>query len=367
MSIEAKDPPSAASQGILPLPLETQTLYGELLEHLRVDQLHRSIGSLQGAFTQREKPSGRYWYFRTSEGPESRSLEFYIGPDHEDTRALIQAYAQGRVTAKESEARVVRLSAMLRSGGITLTDAPSARIIKGLGAAGLFGLGGMLVGAHAFAALGNALGLKWPSALRTQDVDFAAHPREIQVGIPMDSQLTMDVPATIEALRMGFLPHIRPHSQEGPTSYVVMGKETRIDLLTCPKGKDRDTPIRIPRLNAHAQPLEFMNYLLEKPMEGLIVNGSATWVRIPQPARFAIHKLLVASKRDPRFHAKAAKDRQQAALLLTYLHEARPGDILLAAEDVVRRGPNWTNRLRQEVSRIPYDFPELRGVVGAKA
>ena len=51
-----------------PLPLETQTLYAELVEHLRGADFVRSFADLKGTFTLRERPDGRYWYFRTSEG-----------------------------------------------------------------------------------------------------------------------------------------------------------------------------------------------------------------------------------------------------------------------------------------------------------
>ena len=38
----------------------------------------------------------------------------------------------------------------------------------------MFRLGAVLVGTHAYVVLGNVLGTRWKSSLRTQDIDLAA-------------------------------------------------------------------------------------------------------------------------------------------------------------------------------------------------
>lgn len=344
------------------LPIETQTLYSELLEHLRVADFLRSFSALSGNFLLRERGEGQYWYFRTSEGPESRPSEFYIGLDNDATRLLIETYKEGRTAVIDSESRSVRLTSMLRSGGLAMTDAASAKIIKGFGAAGVFKLGGVLIGTHAFVAIGNSLGVKWPSSVSTQDVDFSA-PRQIDFGIPQTPQLLADLPTTVESLAMGFIPHIHTHKDVKPTSFVVLGKDWRIDLLTTPQGADRETPVFIPRFKTHAQPLAFMEYCLGKTMNAIIVNGGSTLVRVPEPARFAIHKLLVASNRAKESFSKIEKDRLQAYLVLSFLQEERPGDITIAAEDACNQGSSWLRRIREQASRLPRVIPELQDVL----
>jgi hypothetical protein len=345
---------SAPSQ----IPLELQTVYSELVEHLRSIEFMRSFSSLSGAFLLRSRESADYWYFRTSEGPSS-AQEFYLGPDNREIRALIESHKQGREGLEAAEARVTRLAAMLRGGGIELTDKASMKIINGLAAAGVFRMGGVLIGTHAFLAEGNAIGVRWPSAMRTQDVDFGT-PRHLDLALPQTPQTTADIPSALEELRMGFLPQVRLHNQNKPTSFVVHGQEWRVDILTWPKGRDRSTPVHIPRLNAYAEPLEFMDYLLEKTLDAALVGPSgATLVRIPEPARFALHKLLVASNRTAQFQPKAAKDRLQAFHLLTFLQQERPGDIQLAAEALLERGKSWRARLRREIEKLPAEIPEL--------
>jgi len=86
-------------------------------------------------------------------------------------------------------------------------------------------------------------------------------------------------------------------------------------------------------------------------------------VKVPEPARYAIHKLLVASNRDARFAAKAEKDRLQAFQLLSLLEQDRPGDILLAAEAALERGPDWRRRLREQAERMVGPVQELEDML----
>lgn len=345
------------------LPLETQTLYAELLEHLRGAEFARSFADLKGGFSLRERGGEPYWYFRTSEGPGSSPQEFYIGPDDEPTRGRIQSYKDGRENAKTHADRVIRLAAMLRSGGLTIADQSTFKILKGFSNAGVFRLGGVMVGTHAYAAIGNSLGVKWPSATQTQDVDFGAMVNpHLGIGLPLTKQTMANVPKAIEALEMGFLPVHLP-TGEKPTTYVVPGKEWRIDFVTAPRGNDRVSPVEIPRLGVYAQPLEFMNYALDKTMEAVVVGTSGVLVRVPEPARFAIHKLLVASNRDPRSAIKAEKDRLQSLQVMRLLEYERPGDITLAVEDAVSRGAGWKRRLREQAALLRDPIEELNLVI----
>ena len=350
----------AALGAIQRLPLETQTLYSELLEHLQGTEFARSFADLKGGFTLRERRGEPYWYFRTSEGLGPAPREFYVGPDDAPTRGLLRAYKDGRGNAEAHAERVTRLAAMLRSGGLTLVDQATYKIVKTFSSAGVFRLGGVLVGAHAYVAIGNALGVKWPTATKTQDVDFGAMANpHIGIGVPQTPQLMASVPKAIEALEMGFLPVHFP-TGEKPTTYIVPNRGWRIDLVTAPRGKDRVSPVEIPRFGVYAQPLEFMDYALDKTMEALVVGNSGVLVRVPEPARFAIHKLLVASNRDPRSSAKADKDRQQACLMLRFLAEERSGDITLAAEDAISRGSGWKRRLQEQAKLLKDPIEELQ-------
>ena len=329
-------------------PQEIQTLYAELSERLAAYEAARSFSSLRGSFATKRVSGASYWYFKTSETP-SGQREYSIGPDTPATRSVIEAYQKGRADVEEVDSAIARLCAMLRQGGAMVTDTASAKVISGLGSAGVFQLGAVLVGTHAFIALGNVLGVRWQSGMRTEDIDILASPvLEVAVG-----QIETDLPATRESLNMGFLPIPGLDSRRPETSFKVRGKTLRVDLLTPARGRRDGAPVRIPRLKASAQPLEFLDYLLESPVDAPVINGGATMVKVPDPARFALHKLIVSVDRSIAMQSKAGKDRQQAAEMIEALIADRPGDMELAVDSIKRRSPVWHKKLRDGLDRLP--------------
>ena len=345
--------------GMTRQPQEIQTLYAELSERLAAYEAARSFSTLRGGFARKRVSGSDYWYFKTSETP-SGQREYSVGPDTPATRTVIEAYQKGRVDVEAIESAIDRLCAMLRQGGAMTTDTVSAKVISGLASAGVFRLGAVLVGTHAFIALGNALGVRWQSGMRTEDIDVLASPvLEVAVG-PVEA----DLPATLESLNMGFLPVPGLDSRKPETSFKVRGKTLRVDLLTPATGQRHGAPVRIPRLKASAQPLRFLDYLLESPIDTPVINGGATQAKVPDPARFALHKLIVSVDRSIALQSKAGKDRQQAAEMIEVLMADRPGDIELAVESINRRSPQWRKKLRDGLNRLPTALDDARRRIG---
>jgi hypothetical protein len=309
------------------LPLETQTLYAELLDHLLGLEAERSVGSLAGSFTSKQVKGETYLYYQASL-PGGKTRQFYLGRKSPALDRLVVRFARERTAFAADVARVSRLAAQLRAGGAGTTDAASARVLAGLADAGVFAAGGVLVGTHGFMAIGNLLGVKWAlGSLRTQDVDVGSNRQvDVDVAVP-DAQI--DLPAALENLQMGFLPVPALDARQPCTSFKVRGQALRVDLL-CPKRGQTDAPIFIPRFNAAAQPLAHLGFLLESPERAVILANTAALVNVPAPARFALHKLLVAQLRPASFAAKAEKDLLQAVQALEVLVEDRPGDLALA-------------------------------------
>ncbi|MCE9640395.1 MAG: hypothetical protein K8S22_09660 [Betaproteobacteria bacterium] len=336
-------------------PPETQTLFAELSERLRVFEAARSFANLAGAFTKKPVRGADYWYFKSSAGPAGQR-EYFVGPDNRETQAVMKACIAGRRDAEAAAASIERLCAMLRQGGALLTDTPSARVVAGLASAGMFKLGAVLVGTHAFSVLGNVLGVRWESGLRTQDIDLAAS-RILHVAVP---QTELDLPRTLDALNMGFLPVPGLNPKAPETSFKVRGHTLRVDLLTPARGARDAKPISIPRFKAAAQPLELLDYLLEVAVAAPLVNGGATLVNVPDPARFALHKLIVSGRRQVFEQSKAGKDRQQAAEIIAALYEDRRGDINLAVKALNQRPAAWRSRLKRELAKLPADMEAAR-------
>jgi hypothetical protein len=341
------------------LPLPTQTLYAELVDQLRaLSQSNPIAGS--GTFVTKQINGQRYYYYQYSL-PGGGVRQEYIGKHSTDLEAIVSRWRTGEPTRAEDQDNLRRLAAQLRAGGMQPTDAASGRVLRALAAAGVFRLGGVVVGTHAFVALGNLLGVRWAAgAVQTQDVDIASSRRNgLDIAVPM---LTTDVPKILDGLQMGFLPIPALNAKSPSTSFKVRGKPLRVDLLTPGRGAS-EKPVFIPRLNAAAQPLNYLDYLLHETDTAAVIESGPVLVNVPAPARFALHKLAVATLRPPTFHARVAKDLHQAAQVLELLTEERPGDISLAWRAAVERGRTWERAVRAGLSRLERSVPEVHARV----
>ncbi|MCE1229896.1 MAG: hypothetical protein LWX11_10475 [Firmicutes bacterium] len=336
------------------IPLETQTLFAELLERLMGLEFQRTFGELSGSFGKKTKDGKDHWYFRTSEGAQGRS-EFYLGADDEKTRRRMAEYSSLKRESEEIAGALNRMASMLMLGGCAATDHATAKVIRALASSGLFRQGGVLVGTHAFVAMGNLLGVRWRGASRTQDIDVASF-RTLEVALP---PMEEGVWSTLESLNMGFLPTPGLNPKHFSTSYSIRGQKLRVDLLTTASRRGPFSPVFLPRFKAAALPMLFMDYLLEQPVEAMVINGGATLVRIPRPAHFGFHKLLVSDERPVTEQAKARKDMEQAFEVLEYLLEIRPADVELAFDRLIAK------KLHQRVvNKIKSSFSNGTALVG---
>lgn len=331
---------------------DTQTLYAELLALLLALEGGRGWAHLSGSFTTKRIKGAEYVYFQYSD-PGGTKRQFSIGRKDEALAETMAAYAQGRTDHEQDLAQVSRLTDLLRSAGLDRIHNAPARVIRGLAEAGVFAMGGVLVGSHAFQTLGHVLGVRWErAAWRTQDVDIASHP--LRVAVP---RLEADVPAALDSLRMGFVPVPQLDSRQSSTSFRVRGRPLRVDLIT-PGSEEQQTPIFVPRLKAAAAPIKYLSLVLRDAQPAAVVNGTATLVVVPDPARFALHKLLVSRTRSLPQQTKGEKDLHQAALLLEVLTEDRPDDLRRAASAFAESGRAVTSKLVRGLDAAVGRWPE---------
>ncbi|MDP2183838.1 MAG: GSU2403 family nucleotidyltransferase fold protein [Actinomycetota bacterium] len=323
-------------------PLEVQTLYAELIERLMSLETQRTIGRAKGTFVTKIVKGETYYYFQHSV-PGGTKRQVYLGKKDAALDAVVERFQSERVDIAEDRTSIERLCSLLRVGGAQVTDAATARVLEALSDAGVFGLGGVLVGTHAFAVLGNLLGVTWDGAgLKTQDIDIAAEPT---VGIAVPDMQT-DVPGVLDSLGMGFLPVPALDRKHSSTSFKVRGQGLRVDLLT-PGHGNQSQPVKIPRLQATAKPLRFLGYILEESVRAAVIDGGGVLVSVPDPARFAFHKLIVSGARPVAMHAKRDKDLLQATQVFSILAEERPGDLARAWEAIAGCGAGWVRRTTQ--------------------
>lgn len=339
-------------------PVEIQTLYAELLERLAAFEARRAIGSAPGLFVTKRIKGQEYYYFQYSE-PGGRAKQAYVGRRDAALDAFVAQHDAGRELSSTDRDSIQRVAGLLRVGGALVTDAPSARVIRALADSGVFRLGAVLVGTHAFSVIGNMLGMRWQgAALRTQDIDVAADPA-VSLAVP---HLSAEVPDVLAGLEMGFLPVPGLDPASPTTSFMVRGQGLRVDLLA-PAKREGGSPVAVPRLGAAAQPLKFLDYVMTSPVTGAIVDGGGISVNVPDPARFAFHKLIVAAERPVAFATKREKDLLQAGQILEVLIEDRPGDIELAWAELNGRGSGWTRRVRQSLAALARHYPLVAGRV----
>jgi hypothetical protein len=216
----------------------------------------------------------------------------------------------------------------------------------------------VLIGTHAFLTFGNMLGVRWGDSQRTQDVDFAHAGKAMMIALP--TNLEIDAHAAIESLQMGLLPIQHLDGSTGATYLDPRDPEFQLDFLT-PLHRRGTAPYPHPQLGIRLQPLKFMEYLLQDVQQAAVLSGAgAVLVSVPHPARYALHKLIVAGERPASRIAKSNKDIQQAAALLAALREqASSWQVDEAWADLMGRGPGWVSRARHGRDALARVAPEL--------
>ena len=328
------------------LPLSAQTAYAELLEAAQVAEATRSPASLTGTVAWKTVKGKRYayWVFKEIDG---RKREYYLGPES----PAIEAIERARVSGSPTLEALARQAAATVAQGCAATPPKHFRIVKRLADYQFFRAGGLLVGTHAFLALGNQLGVAWGEGARTLDLDFAHAGPGGNVAVALPADLEVDTHGALQSLQMGFLPSMG--GQRGLASSYLSEREPdlRIDFITPMRRKDED--VSMPSLGVALAPLKFLDYLIEAPGQAVLLDrADACLVNLPDPARYGLHKLIVAAERGAR-HPKYRKDILQALALIEWHLERAPTLIADAWKDLLKRGKGWQSRAMESLQHAP--------------
>ena len=331
------------------LPLTVQNAYSDLLDRLLDD----AVAEIGGTPVQRTIRGRKYWYARTYVG--SAEKEKYLGPDTPALRERIARLQQQRDGLREREEGRRALVQILRVKGVPRIDAATGKVLQALARAGVFRLRGVLVGTHAFRLYPLILGVIMPEAHHaTEDIDLAQF-REISVAL--DDEVD---PKIQDALaQVGRLTPAASLYPTQPTGYRVA--DTMVEILTPNRGRDRDEPVALPALGVHAKPLRFLDFLLAEAIPAVAPYRYGVLINVPQPARYAVHKLIVATRRARTAAAKARKDIEQAMALIRVLADDQPDELARAYEEARSRGAQWRHALTRGANRMP---GEVKGMLG---
>ena len=327
------------------LPGSASLAYAEVLDNA----LSRHIETGEGfTFTSQKRPgtAGRYWYLQHSlPRPKKR---YYLGAETPELLARIEQQ-KGRWAAGKVEAAVMeRQVAMAIGAGCTPISYQAYKVLSAAGQSGLFRAGGVLVGSYAFLAIGNMLGVSWVrDTTMTQDIDFAASP-ECMLAVPGDRDPLRDtiLAADDELLEVPMLDHKKPS-----TSFMVRGKDFRVDVIT-PKIGAGKSPVFVPGIKSYAESVRFLEFVLEDTQKAVMLAKAGVVVNVPNPARFALHKLVVSQRRTVSQRAKSKKDIKQAAQIIAVLLDQRPGDLWLALDAAVAFHDKFTRELEQGIKLL---------------
>ena len=334
------------------LSLTAQTAYAQLLEAALATEHMRSVADLSGSFASKTVRGAKYWYFQYTE-PSGKLRQVFVGPDTAPVHALM-----ARKTQRPATAALGPLARSCAALGCSEILPRHLRVLQRLAEYGFFRAGGVLIGTHAFLAFANMLGVRWGEGSRTQDIDFAHAGKNLSILLPGD--VHVQTHAAISSLEMGFLPAVGLTAKASETYLNPRDPELKLDFLTT-LHRGGEQPYEHPQLGVTLQPLKFMEFSLERVQQAVLFAGDRCAVaNVPQPARYALHKLLVYGEREVAFAAKASKDLVQAQLLLAYLKEHRASEVKEAWEDLVSRGPGWVRRARHGRAALDKLDPALQ-------
>ncbi len=342
------------------LPDSVRTLYAELLDLATQDRAERTARQIPaGTFVSKEVRGGRYWYLQISTG--GTKSQRYLGRQTPELLLWMETADRARRDLAADAAVRERLVAMLVEGGAQREDAAPARALELLADLQIFLRGGVLIGTHAFQIYGNLLGVRFEQRhLRTADLDTA---HDLAVAFALRDEPILDTARAIEESDLGFLPVPGLDPRVPSTSYKVRGRELRIDFLAPAKSAQATAPVQIPGLGLAAQPLVFLDYLIENPIPAVVLRQSGILVQVPNPARFALHKLWVARQRPAAQQVRAAKDQKQAEALLDVLIDERPEDLREAWGALATR-KSAKKQIVGEIARLPPPLQERLATAG---
>ncbi|OWV39208.1 nucleotidyltransferase family protein [Mameliella alba] len=305
------------------------------------------VSELRGSPKLKTIGNKEYWYDRYRIGTDV--VDRYIGEDSDALRDRLERLTDLAQQRKANEKERSRLMRVLRAEGYLMADAQTGQVISAMERAGVFRLGGTLVGTQAFRLYEGELGIRigFGRTAVTDDIDIASFER---LSVALGDTVEDDLAEVFSQLKFDPLASLEKNKV---WRWRQTDRSTLVEFLT-PSFEETEGIRDLPALGVSAQSLHHLNFLIAEPIHAPLLYRSGVLVQIPRPERFAIHKLIVADRRkaDPD-RLKARKDRAQAELLIEVLSDERPADLAEAYETALARGPAWRSRISASLDLMP--------------
>lgn len=335
-----------------------RNIYSELVQRT-LDASFSSEFSAEGRFIRMESGGRRYWYFDTSKEGGGKQRR-YVGPvDDPQITARVENFKNLKA---DNRTRRKLVSTLTREAYLPAPDKYVGDVVESLADGGLFRLRGVLIGSVAFQCYPAVIGARLPNAvMQTDDADFAQfHSISAAVGdtLPPILDLLHRVDATFREI---------PHQADMRFATRFMSRSGyKVEFLTPNTGSDDHDgrPAAMPALGgASAEPLRFLDLLIHEPVRAVLLHGAGVPILVPAPERYAIHKLIVGSRRrdDSDGTAKTWKDRRQSLTLMKALNELRRMDDLADVYmQAWERGPAWRRALRESLRALMPEAADIQ-------
>jgi hypothetical protein len=333
----------------LPIPLPVQTLYADIAQ-----KLADPPATLPGSISVKTVKGRKYLYVARLEAGKQKQTS--LGPA--DDPAVVEK--AGMIKREAAFARERRGTiAMLGKAGLQGPNAVVGKVLEAASRAGLFDNGLVLVGTVAFQIYPALLGYRLAaSALMTQDADFVAATASVSMAIERDGAAT-ESEAGARGDLLSLLQKADPSFRAVPQldraalpSRFASQSGLDVDLLTPIRTRKEQSIVSLPALGAGAIPFHYLEFLVESSIKAVALYGSGVRVTVPRPARYAVHKLIVAQNRDHGAVAKKRKDLRQAAALFDVLGQVAPDELGDALEDARGRGRKWERAINASLRSL---------------
>lgn len=328
------------------LDLTYVTLTAELLQRALDAQFDADFDE-GGSFKKRTVRGKDYWYYKPSASAKGSTKEKYVGPAAD---AEITSRVERFTTIKDDySVRRKLVSTLTREARLYSPTAAIGNILEALWKAGVFRLRACLVGTVAYQNYGSVLGYRLSEFMNTGDIDIAQF-HSVSVSVQDSIPPILNVLKTVDP-KFREAPQL--NEKEGVTKFA--SRELSVEFLTPNLGSDDRTghPTPLPALGGAAgEPLRFMEFLIHQPIRAVVLHKGGIPVLVPQPARYAVHKLIVAARR-PTGEGKDMKDLRQAHWLALALRETgRAYELSEAFEEAMEKGPKWREAINKSLQRM---------------
>jgi hypothetical protein len=317
-----------------PIPLNFLTMYADLAQSFEF------VDGVAGSVTTRRIKGKSYLYVTTKDGGVRRQRS--LGPA-DDPKAQAEAR---RIRAAAERARHMRtvVSTLKQKARIPAPTLAVGRVLEAVANAGLFKRGITLVGTAAYQTYPCVLGAYLTSAaFTTNDVDLSVV--EFERGGNEE-----DIGAVLKRANPTFEPQW--HAEDKLPRVFMAADGLRVDMLTR-RGRGGESIVPVKGLGCAAIALSFQEFPAEDAIETVALYGPGVLVRVPQPVKFAVHKLIVAQRRGNA--AKKPKDLRQAEELIDVLLKTDEAALQGALDEARERGRAWRTAINASLRALGRD------------